>query len=404
MSKLLPSSVIPPTARLQTLERERAGSVPAPLSARPSSFPSFALAGSADGDVSIVGPLRDADPAEALAALDADGQAVVVYRLLEGASRCSADRFIQDAAALARLTRDAAHPGLMQVRALGTDRRSFLAEPLDGPTLADVALLGLDLDEKLRVLERICEALVTTHAQAIFFGRLRPASIVLRAPLQPVIAELPASADCVHESGARYAAPEVRRARSGGARGDVYAFGRLMQFVLTETAPVDGDEHLPALDGMRALPAGLVRIARRCLSSDPATRYRNVVSVAADLAQYRRADQVGLRHPAGKEQSEGRASTPPEVAAPSAAARPRRSVPPDAPLAAIAAPVAAARAAAHARRALAPPPRPTDHFRRADAASLMVVLAISLASLTGPDAARRVLGDVVSRTATVTSR
>jgi serine/threonine protein kinase len=351
-------------------------------------FPGFTIAGADGGEVTVLRPLRDADPAEAFSAEDAGGRAVAVYRLREGASRCSAHRFIQDAAALARLTREAPHPGVMGVHAMALDRKSFLAEHVDGPTLGDVEHLQLDLDEKLHVLARICDALVAAHAQAIFFGRLRPTSIVLRAPLEPVIAEVPASADCAHEAGGRYAAPEARRGGGVGTRGDVYAFGRLMQFVLGEREPVDEDEQLPALDGMCALPAGLVRITRRCLSTDPATRYRNIASLAADLAQYRQADQVGLRHPAGKERSEPR-----RIAAD---ARPSGPAGTDA----VARAVASASRTAAAARAL---PDPADGMRRAAAASLVAVLAIGLASLTGPGA-RRLLGDAIPRAAAETTR
>jgi serine/threonine protein kinase len=314
---------------------------------------------------------------------------VSIYRLLEGASRCSAHRFIQDAAALARLTREAPHPGVIRVHAMAADRRSFLAERVDGPTLGELPHLQLDLEEKLHVLARLCEALIAAHAQAIFFGRLRPGSIVLRAPLEPVIAEVPASADCAHESGGCYAAPEARRGGGVGPSGDVYAFGRLMQFVLGEATPVDADDHLPALDSMRALPAGLVRITRRCLSTDPATRYRNIASMAADLARYRQADHVGLRHPAGKERSEPRSVAPAARALPPAGAE------------------AVARAVASASRSSAAAqvaPDPADGLRRATAASLVVVLAVGLASLTGTGAARRALGDVVPRAMAATTR
>ena len=401
LSTTLASSHVSPTSR--TPERDRASSEPARSiltepalrsSARPSSFPSFALAG-AGGGVTLVGSLRELDPVEALSALDERHQPVAVYRLLESASRCSAHRFIQDAAALARLTRDAPHPGVLRVHAVGADRRSFLAEHLDGPTLADVQLLGLHLDEKLHVLRRLGEALVAAHAQALFFGRLRPASVVLRAPLgrgpgqrplEPVIAELPASADCVHEVGSRYAAPEVRRGGSSGARGDVYAFGRLMQFLLTEKHPLDTDEQLPALDDMRGLPAGLVRIARRCLSTNAATRYRDVVSLAADLAQYQSADHVGIRHPAGKEIRVTRSvvALAPRPVAPARDETKRSDK---------------ARAPRVARTSMVVAPAiAADGLWRATAASVVAVLAIGLVSLTGPDAARRMVGAVAPRT------
>jgi hypothetical protein len=351
-------------------------------------FPSFALAGADGGQIAILGPLREADPAEALSAQDADGSPVCVYRLLDHASRSSAHRFIQDAAALARLTRDAPHPGVIQVHAMAADRRSFLAERVDGPTLAELPRLHLDLEEKLHVLARLCEALTAAHGQAIFFGRLRPGSIVLRAPLDPVIAEIPASADCAHESGSCYAAPEARRGGGVGPLADVYAFGRLMQFVLGETTPIDADDQLPGLDGLRALPAGLVRITRRCLSTDLATRYRNIASLAADLARYRQADHVGLRHPAGKERCEPRSvATAARAAAPSGAE-------------------AVARAVASASRQLAVRAVPERHggVRQATVASLVAVLALGLASIPGPGAARRVLVDMVPRAMAATSR
>ncbi|MEJ7731971.1 MAG: hypothetical protein WKG00_22520 [Polyangiaceae bacterium] len=373
--------------------RERASwehpTSPPPASlARPSMFPSFALVGAEGGAITLLGHLRDADPAEALSAQDAEGKPVCVYRLIEDASRCSAHRFIQDAAALARLTREAPHPGVIQVHAMAADRRSFLAERVDGPTLGELPHLRLDLEEKLHVLARLCEALIAAHGQAIFFGRLRPGSIVLRTPLEPVIAEVPASADCAHESGGCYAAPEARRGGGVGPCADVYAFGRLMQFVLTETPPVDADEQLPALDGMRALPAGLVRITRRCLSTDLATRYRNMTSLAADLARYRQADHVGLRHPTGKERCEPRRAAPAARAlAPAGAEAVARAV-------ASASPASAVRAV----------PDPADGLRRATAASLVAVLALGLASLSGPGAARRVLGDVIPRAVAATTR
>jgi hypothetical protein len=258
-----------------------------------------AIAGCAG--VQSIEVVRRLQPALVWRAQRDDGEMVAVFEVDPAAASGSRRRFLQGAAALARVTREAPNPGLLRVHAVAPDGGSFVADLWTAGTLRDVKALGWSLDKKLAVLRRVCAALTAAHAQCVYFGRLRPDSIVLDDDGCPVIAEIGASADASREEGAVYLAPEARLSGAGEARADVYALGRLMQYLLLERDPSPGEELLPALDELCELPAGLVRIVRRCLSSDPGARYRTVSSLAADLGCYREAERVGLGHPRGKE-------------------------------------------------------------------------------------------------------
>src|SRR6185503_6160513 len=122
---------------------------------------------------------REVAPAIMWRGENAEGEPVAIFELDADALPASRRRFLQDAAALARVTREAPNPGLLQVHALAPDGNSFVAELWQGGDLRDLVERGLTLGKKLGLVRRICAALTAAHAQCLYFGRLRPESILL---------------------------------------------------------------------------------------------------------------------------------------------------------------------------------------------------------------------------------
>ena len=210
-----------------------------------------------------------------------------------------AERLRQEARILARLE----HPGLVPVHDLGTlpDGRLFYAMKL---------VRGRRLDEhvrempsraaRLRVFERICDAVAFAHAHGVIHRDLKPQNVmvgpfgevlVLDWGVAKVLADPEAAAAPPIEPPARpavdvdaatltaagtvlgtpgYMAPEQARGESAvGVAADVYALGALLSFLAGDDPP-------------RALAA----MVARARAPRPADRYPSVATLQEDVSRF----------------------------------------------------------------------------------------------------------------------
>jgi serine/threonine protein kinase len=211
-------------------------------------------------------------------------------------------RLRTEAQVLARLE----HPGLVPVHDLGTlpDGRLFYAMKLVRGRRLDEHVRDLpSRAARLRVFERICEAVAFAHAQGVIHRDLKPQNVMVgpfgevlvldwgvakvldseagveslsvpgkrdetRVPIDPEAATLTAAGTVLGTPG--YMAPEQARGESAvGAAADVYALGALLAF-------------LAGADPPRALSAIVAR-ARAAAAED---RYRSVGDLQDDVARF----------------------------------------------------------------------------------------------------------------------
>ncbi len=215
-----------------------------------------------------------------------------------------AARLRQEARILARLE----HPGLVPVHDVGTlpDGRVFYAmKRVLGRRLDEHLRDSRSLPERLRLFERICETVSFAHAQGVIHRDLKPANVMVgpfgevlvldwgvaklhdqAAPGPPAPAGLPGAPGSSRPTTAHgavigtpgYMSPEQEEGQAVDARSDVFALGRILEFMVAMGA---GDA-----SGSARVPRPLASILAKALARDPDRRYALAGDLGADVARY----------------------------------------------------------------------------------------------------------------------
>jgi serine/threonine protein kinase len=209
-----------------------------------------------------------------------------------------AQRLLREAKVIAQLE----HPGIVPVHDAGTlpDGRVFYAMKLvQGKRLDQQAADRDGVPERLRVFQKICEAVSFAHARGVLHRDLKPENIMI-GPFGEVLVmdwglskllgkSGPARTASQLESGAiatgdatgtahgtvlgtaGYMAPEQARGDVAALdeRADIYSLGAILMFLMSATAP-------------RPVAA----ICRKAMAENQAQRYATVKALAEDVAHY----------------------------------------------------------------------------------------------------------------------
>ncbi|HEY7191072.1 MAG TPA: protein kinase [Vicinamibacterales bacterium] len=229
------------------------------------------------------------------------------------------DAFANDPDRLARFEREAKtlaslnHLNIATIHGLEKSGalQALVMEFVDGATLADRIAQGpLSVDEALPIARQIVEALEAAHDLGIIHRDLKPANIKVRADgtvkvldfglakvLEPAAAAVDASQSPTITSPAMtglgvilgtaaYMSPEQAKGRPADKRSDTWAFGCVLYEMLTgrpafaresvsETiAAILGND--PDWAALRSTPAGLQRLVRWCLTTNPKERLQAI--------------------------------------------------------------------------------------------------------------------------------
>jgi serine/threonine protein kinase len=238
----------------------------------------------------------------------------------------AAARMLREARVIARLE----HPGIVPVHDAGTlpDGRMFYAmKRVDGRGL-EAAAAGTSLSDRLRVFQRICEAVAFAHAHGVVHRDLKPENVMvgpfgevlvmdwgvakvfdeeaappaLRAGAMPAggSATAAATSEGAVVGTPSYMAPEQAEGRAGeiGPTTDVYALGAILYFLLTGRAPFDGeaaarrtrgDARQPPVPPRRldaSVPRPLEAVVARAMAPEARGRYASAKEVAAEVARF----------------------------------------------------------------------------------------------------------------------
>jgi eukaryotic-like serine/threonine-protein kinase len=186
-----------------------------------------------------------------------------------------------------RLMSQLSHPHVMPVLASGTDERLGLwyAMPYALGSLADELGTRMADERIVEVMRNICAGLAYIHANKILHRDLKPANVLrtqagtwaiadfgLARPVVETTIRITATAEAM---GSRfYTAPEQwRDAKRVDERADVYSTGKILQALVTGSAPVADD-----------VPPGNLRpVIQRAISQDPRHRHQSAAELLAAI-------------------------------------------------------------------------------------------------------------------------
>jgi serine/threonine protein kinase len=228
------------------------------------------------------------------------------------ASSDLAARLLREAHILARLE----HPGIVPVHDAGTlaDGRVFYAMKLvEGRRLDRLMEQPAPLPDRLRIFQRICDAVAFAHARGILHRDLKPENIMVGPFGEVLVMDWGIAKILRHQeesapgggSEARdtvmfgpvktahgtvlgtpgYMAPEQARGEieTLDERADIYSLGAVLQFLLA--GPSLEVEQSPT-HNMSNVPRPLAAIARKAMAADAGNRYASTAQVGDDIAHY----------------------------------------------------------------------------------------------------------------------
>ncbi|MCB1605775.1 MAG: protein kinase [Xanthomonadales bacterium] len=238
------------------------------------------------------------------------------------------------------------HPGIARVIDGGNaaDGTPYIAmELVQGQPINDACdQRSLDLRQRLRLCQRVCEALQTAHARGIVHRDIKPGNVLVDDQGQPRIIDfgiakvldaesvglaLPQTATALQILTPEYASPEQVRGEEIGPSSDVYSLGVLMYELLTgsrpyalsartpleiertvcHSMPADPSTHvsralIPPPRGLpesgslrRQLRGDLDRIVMTALRKEPGQRYPSAAALGEDIGRYLSGHPVQAR-------------------------------------------------------------------------------------------------------------
>ncbi len=238
-------------------------------------------------------------------------------------------RFLRERQIHARLN----HPNIAALLDAGVtdaDVPYLVMDYVDGQTvLAWVQDQRATLNQRLRLMTQICEAVAFAHSQLVLHRDIKPSNILVTPDGQVKLLDFgiatlldeqqdDASLTRTGEKlmTPRYASPEQIRGESLAVTSDVYSLGVLLYELITDTAPFDANsdwsladkivhqaptppnELAPtAVGGRRAIPVDLQAICLKALEKSPADRYQTAQGMADDLQRFINHETVSARRP-----------------------------------------------------------------------------------------------------------
>lgn len=257
-------------------------------------------------------PLSEGATAEIFKAWDNTLQRPVALKFLRRDEPSLVERMFREARAQARLD----HPCICKVYDVGElDGRPYIAMQLiDGVELGELAH-ELPLEQKVRLLWKVAEAIHHAHQEGIIHRDLKPANIMVQRGedgfYEPVVVdfglvwEQEQQGTAMTQAGQLlgtppYLAPEQVEGRHEhlDRRTDVYSLGATLYELLTGRPPFEAERNVDLLVQILhsepvaprrldpSLPADLETVVLKCLAKERNRRYESARALARDLRRF----------------------------------------------------------------------------------------------------------------------
>ncbi|MCB0213010.1 MAG: SUMF1/EgtB/PvdO family nonheme iron enzyme, partial [Anaerolineae bacterium] len=217
-------------------------------------------------------------------------------------------RFEHEAAAVARLR----HHNIIQVYDFNHEESVYfmVMEYVSGSDLKDKlkALSAqkqrLPLDETIRIMTAVCEAVAYAHEQNMIHRDLKPANIMLNPKGQPILTDFGVAKmlDGMDQTvtgaiigTAKYLSPEQAKGERPDERSDIYSLGVMLYEMVAGRPPFDADttvavlmkhvnEPIPDIRQIESnIPEALIRVIEKALDKDKNKRYQSALQMAVAL-------------------------------------------------------------------------------------------------------------------------
>jgi serine/threonine-protein kinase len=212
-----------------------------------------------------------------------------------------------------RLARRITHRHVVRVHDFGQlDGVPFISmEFVPGVTLRELLSAGaLPLAVSTRIARQVAAGLAAAHEAGVVHHDLKPENVVFEPGGSAKLMDFGLARLGRREADSRsfsgtlgYAAPEVMRGAEGGAASDVFAFGVMLQELLTGQRPWSGSDpreliHRIMHEPPAPIPPGavvsgdasaLISLVGRCLAIEPTSRYADGRALCAALDQVSRS-------------------------------------------------------------------------------------------------------------------
>jgi eukaryotic-like serine/threonine-protein kinase len=225
-------------------------------------------------------------------------------------------RLQREAQVLARLE----HPGIVPIHDVGrlADGRLFyVMKRVRGSTLMEHLGEGSDLTERLRIFERICEAVAFAHSHGLVHRDLKPSNVMIGAFGEVLVldwgvakvlaSDAPTAAGSVVPTGTSegqtqtgtvigtrgFMSPEQARGAVDEitVRSDVYGLGAIL-FTMLAGIPPPPDRPPDVSSLQSGAPRRLRAVCAKAVALDPSARYSSAAALAADVARFRAGEPV----------------------------------------------------------------------------------------------------------------